>query len=274
MTDDEIKQFYDCLLKEDDIKIKTSMMLFITTGFRRGEVAGLEWGDVDFENNRISVNKSVLYTEGFGVDEKDPKTIKSTRTISVPDMLINQLKEYKEWQDKYKASLGDKYKNLNKIFSGDFGGLINPDRLDKWLLRFQAKHGLPHYTLHSLRHTNIALQIAASAPEVVSREDVPAQRIEKEREILKAEALNEGKPEKIIDKIVEGGINKLYGDICLLEQNFIKDPSKKVLDVINEAIIKIGEKITVRRFVRYEMGEGLEKRQDDFASEVMSQMKK
>ncbi len=121
---------------------------------------------------------------------------------------------------------------------------------------------------------DIALQIAASAPEVVSREDVPAQRIEKEREILKAEALNEGKPEKIIDKIVEGGINKLYGDICLLEQNFIKDPSKKVLDVINEAIIKIGEKITVRRFVRYEMGEGLEKRQDDFASEVMSQMKK
>ena len=164
MTDDEIKQFYDCLLKEDDIKIKTSMMLFITTGFRRGEVAGLEWSDVDFENNRISVNKSVLYTEGFGVYEKDPKTIKSTRTISVPDMLINQLKEYKEWQDKYIETLGDKYNNLNKIFSGDFGGLINPDRLDNWLLRFQGKHGLPHYTLHSLRHTNIALQIAAGVP--------------------------------------------------------------------------------------------------------------
>lgn len=121
---------------------------------------------------------------------------------------------------------------------------------------------------------DLALQIAASSPEVVSREEVSAQRIEKEKEILKAEALNEGKPEKIIDKIVEGGVNKLYGEIVLLEQNFIKDPSKKVLDVVNEAVAKIGEKINVRRFVRYEMGEGLEKRQDDFASEVMSQIKK
>ena len=121
---------------------------------------------------------------------------------------------------------------------------------------------------------DLALQVAASAPEYVSREDVEAARIEKEKEILKNEALNEGKPEKIIERIVEGGINKLYGEICLLEQNFIKDPSKKVLDVVNEAVAKIGEKINVRRFVRYEMGEGLEKRHDDFANEVMSQMKK
>ena len=121
---------------------------------------------------------------------------------------------------------------------------------------------------------DLALQIAASAPEVVSREDVSPARVEKEREILKNEALNEGKPEKIIDRIVEGGINKLYGEICLLEQNFIKDPSKKVLDVVNEAVAKIGEKINVRRFVRYEMGEGLEKRHDDFANEVMSQVNK
>ena len=121
---------------------------------------------------------------------------------------------------------------------------------------------------------DLGLQIAASAPEYVSREEVPASRIEKEKELLRAEAINEGKPEKIIDRIVEGGVNKLYSEICLLEQNFIKDPSKKVLDVVNEAVAKIGEKINVRRFVRYEMGEGLEKRHDDFASEVMSQIKK
>ena len=121
---------------------------------------------------------------------------------------------------------------------------------------------------------DLALQVAASAPEYVAREDVELARIEKEKEILKNEALNEGKPEKIIDRIVDGGINKLYGELCLLEQNFIKDPSKKVLDVVNEAVAKIGEKINVRRFVRYEMGEGLEKRHDDFANEVMSQMKK
>lgn len=121
---------------------------------------------------------------------------------------------------------------------------------------------------------DLGLQIAASAPEYVSREEVPVPRIEKEKELLRAEALNEGKPEKIIDRIVEGGVNKLYSEICLLEQNFIKDPSKKVLDIVNEAVAKIGEKINVRRFVRYEMGEGLEKRHDDFANEVMSQIKK
>ena len=120
---------------------------------------------------------------------------------------------------------------------------------------------------------DLAMQVAASAPEYVAREEIPAARIEKEREILKNEALNEGKPEKIIDRIVDGGINKLYGELCLLEQNYIKDPSKKVLDVVNEAVAKIGEKINVRRFTRYEMGEGLEKRKDDFASEVMSQVK-
>lgn len=120
---------------------------------------------------------------------------------------------------------------------------------------------------------DLAMQVAASAPEYVSREEIPTARIEKEREILKNEALNEGKPEKIIDRIVDGGINKLYGELCLLEQNYIKDPSKKVLDVVNEAVAKIGEKINVRRFTRYEMGEGLEKRKDDFASEVMSQVK-
>ena len=121
---------------------------------------------------------------------------------------------------------------------------------------------------------DLALQIAASAPEYVSREQVDPARVEKEREILKNEAINEGKPEKIIDKIVDGGVNKLYSEICLLEQNYIKDPSKKVLDIVNEAVAKIGEKISVRRFTRYEMGEGLEKRHDDFASEVMSQIKK
>ena len=100
MGDDDIKVFYDCLMKEQNIRIKTSLMVFIMTGFRRGEVAGLEWSDIDFDNNKISVNKSVLYTEGFGVYEKDPKTIKSTRTISVSEILINQLKEYKIWQER------------------------------------------------------------------------------------------------------------------------------------------------------------------------------
>jgi integrase len=164
MQDDEIKAFNEALIKEKDITTKTAIMVFLMTGFRRGEVAGLEWKDVDFINNKITVNKSVLYTQGFGVYEKDPKTIKSTRTISVPQELLDQLKEYKKYQDDYITSLGDRYNNLGKIFSSEFGGLINPDRFDRWLTKFQAKNGLKHYTLHSLRHTNIALQIAAGVP--------------------------------------------------------------------------------------------------------------
>ncbi|MEW6697904.1 MAG: translation elongation factor Ts [Bacillota bacterium] len=120
---------------------------------------------------------------------------------------------------------------------------------------------------------DIAMQIAAAKPEYVRREEVPADAIEKEREILRAQALNEGKPEKIVDKMVEGRIEKYYKEVCLLEQPFIKDSDKTVQQVINEIIAKIGEKIDVRRFTRYEMGEGLQKRQDDFAAEVAAQIK-
>ncbi|CCO09445.1 translation elongation factor Ts [Desulforamulus hydrothermalis] len=120
---------------------------------------------------------------------------------------------------------------------------------------------------------DIAMQIAAAKPEYVRREEVPAETIEKEREILRAQALNEGKPEKIVEKMVEGRIEKYYKEVCLLEQPFIKDSDKTVQQVINEAIAKIGEKIDVRRFTRYEMGEGLQKRQDDFAAEVAAQIK-
>ncbi|MCL5780393.1 MAG: translation elongation factor Ts [Firmicutes bacterium] len=120
---------------------------------------------------------------------------------------------------------------------------------------------------------DIAMQIAAAKPEYVRREEVSAEAIEKEREILRAQALNEGKPEKIVDKMVEGRIEKYFKEVCLLEQPFIKDSDKSVQQVVNEIIAKIGEKIDVRRFTRYEMGEGLQKRQEDFAAEVAAQIK-
>ena len=121
---------------------------------------------------------------------------------------------------------------------------------------------------------DIAMQIAAQSPKCVRREEANMADVEKEREIMRAEVLNEGKPAAVVDRIVDGKINKYYSEICLMEQPFIKDPSKTITEVINEAVLSIGEKITVRRFVRYEMGEGLEKRHDNFAEEVMSQMKK
>jgi len=118
---------------------------------------------------------------------------------------------------------------------------------------------------------DIAMQIAAANPKYLRKEDVDTAELDKEKEILRAQALNEGKPEKIVDKMVEGRIQKYFKEVCLLEQPFVKDPDKSVQDLVTEKIAKIGENISVRRFVRYEMGEGLEKRQDNFVEEVMAQ---
>ena len=115
---------------------------------------------------------------------------------------------------------------------------------------------------------DIALQIAAANPIYVNESEVPQAVLEHEKEILRAQALNEGKPEKIIDRMVEGRIKKYYEDFCLLNQTFVKDPSKTIQQYLNETIASIGEKITVRRFVRFVMGEGLEKKADTFADEI------
>ncbi|WP_422657265.1 translation elongation factor Ts [Paenibacillus sp. EC2-1] len=121
---------------------------------------------------------------------------------------------------------------------------------------------------------DIAMHIAAASPKYVRREEVPADELEKEKEILKAQALNEGKPEKIVEKMVEGRINKYYEEYCLLDQSFVKDPDKTISTLLNEKISTIGENISIRRFVRYELGEGLEKKVDNFVEEVMSQVNK
>ncbi len=118
---------------------------------------------------------------------------------------------------------------------------------------------------------NIAMQIAAYKPLYVSENDVDQEALDKEREIYLAQALNEGKPEQVAQKIVEGRIQKYLKEVCLLDQEYFRDSSKTIKDLVNESILSIGEKITVRRFVRYEMGEGLEKRVDNFAEEVAKQ---
>ena len=121
---------------------------------------------------------------------------------------------------------------------------------------------------------DIAMHIAASNPTYITKEEVDQAEIEHEKKILREQAMNEPKPKPaaIIEKMVEGRIEKYYKEVCLLEQPFVKD--KAVGEMVSAAIAKIGEKISVRRFVRYEMGEGLTKRQDNFAEEVMGQMKK
>jgi elongation factor Ts len=123
---------------------------------------------------------------------------------------------------------------------------------------------------------NVALQIAAAKPLYVTKEEVPAEEIEKEKEILKAQALNEEKPKPlaIIEKMVEGRIQKYYQENCLMEQIYVKDNTKTISSLLNEAISSIGEKISIRRFVRYEMGEGLQKKEDNFAEEINAQVQK
>ncbi len=120
---------------------------------------------------------------------------------------------------------------------------------------------------------DIAMQIAAAKPEYVRKEEVPQEIIEKEKEILRAQALNEGKPEKVVEKMVEGRIEKFYKEVCLLEQPFIKDNDITIKQLLTEKIAQIGENINIRRFVRYELGEGIEKKQANFAEEVMAQIK-
>ena len=114
---------------------------------------------------------------------------------------------------------------------------------------------------------DICMQIAAAKPEFLSREDVPAERIEKEMEILKAQAMNEGKPAEIAEKMVQGRIGKFYGEICLLEQEFVKDSSLKIEKLLKD---KNAEMIA---FARFEKGEGIEKKEENFAEEVMKQIK-
>lgn len=123
---------------------------------------------------------------------------------------------------------------------------------------------------------DIAMHIAAAEPRYVSREDVPADALEKEREIALAQAKNDpknaNKPEQVIEKIVDGRMNKFHEEFVLADQPFVKDPTKTVGEIVTEASSKTHEKITVRRFSRYKMGEGLEKRSDDFAGEVAAML--
>ena len=115
---------------------------------------------------------------------------------------------------------------------------------------------------------DIAMHIAAISPKYISRDQVSEEEVEHERKVLTEQALNEGKPEKIVVKMVEGRLGKYFEDICLLDQSFVKNPDQKVRQVAEAA------KATIVDFIRYEVGEGLEKRQENFAEEVMNQVKK
>jgi elongation factor Ts len=103
---------------------------------------------------------------------------------------------------------------------------------------------------------DMAMQVAAANPKVIRREEIPSEELEKEKQIYRQQALETGKPEKVVEKIVEGKIERFFSEVCLLDQSFIKDPDKNVTHVLNDAIARLGENIQIRRFARYHLGEG------------------
>jgi len=122
--------------------------------------------------------------------------------------------------------------------------------------------------------SDIAMQVAAMNPDYVSRDDVPDEVVEEEKNILRTQALNDGKPEHVIDKIVEGRMNKFYSECCLLEQPFIKDEDRTIEEIIKELIAELGENINMRRFIRYQLGEGIEREEKTLSEEVQEELNK
>jgi integrase len=179
LDDKEAQEVVSLLLADDDIRLKTSIMLLIYTGVRRGELCGLEWKDVDFENQIISIHRASQYVSGKGMITKNPKNDSSIRSLKLPPDIFSLLTEYKQWQLKLRLKNGDRWHNEldvnfingrgyraekiknDRIFTTSDGGLISPDTINYWLDAFRKTNNLKEFTPHSLRHTNITLQIAA-----------------------------------------------------------------------------------------------------------------
>ncbi len=164
MTDEVAKQFFATVQEEKDLRIKTAMTILLLTGIRRGELCGLEWQDIDLENKTLTVRQSVVDLKGFGKITKDPKTETSKRTITMSQTLVDCLTEYKQWYDDQAEQLGDVWVYSDRLMIQWNGESIAPGTLRLWLNNTLDKANLEHKTVHSLRHTNITMQIAAGVP--------------------------------------------------------------------------------------------------------------
>lgn len=154
------KKLISTLLENAPIKYKCFVILAILTGFRRGEIVGLHWDDVDFENNRITVSRSAYYLSGNGTNEKCPKSDTSSRTITVPNICFDLLRQWRAEQGKIRLALGDKWKGAKNVFTTDYGLIMNPSTGPKWFSVFLENNGFPHIRFHDLRHTFATLLVA------------------------------------------------------------------------------------------------------------------
>ena len=164
MNDEDAKRFYAAADACSDIRYKTAALTLLLTGMRRGELCGLEWSDIDFNEATITIARSVTTVSGFGVVEKEPKTESSKRVIAISDKLISVLTEYKQWYDAYQYDMGDRWQGVGRLFVAEEGKRLYPSTIDNWVHKVCDEAGLPRRTVHSLRHTNITMQIAAGVP--------------------------------------------------------------------------------------------------------------
>lgn len=164
MDDEDAKKFYKAADEYPDIRYKTAMLTLLLTGMRRGELCGLEWSDIDFENGTITIARSLTAVRKVGLVLKDPKTESSKRVIAISDKLISVLTEYKAWYEEYREILGDKWEDSNRLFISEYGNNIYPGTINMWMKKVCKYAGLEERTVHSLRHTNITMQIAAGVP--------------------------------------------------------------------------------------------------------------
>lgn len=158
-TQDEIRNFIECLAKEPDIRKKVAFSIGLNLGLRGAEITGLSWQDIDFEKGTISINKNTIYVGGFGVVTKSTKNKSSTRIINMPQSLINLLQKYYIWWLEQKTSHGDLWANTDKLFVQNNGKDMSNSTISVWLKEFEIKNNLKKVTLHGLRHTNITMLI-------------------------------------------------------------------------------------------------------------------
>lgn len=146
-------------LEREPLKWRMLVHLMLVTGARRGEILGLKWENVDFDNSRIYICRSISYTPDRGVYESTPKTASSKRYVSLPQETMQMLKQYRTWQRGEMLRLGEYYRRQGFVFSQDNGAPMHPDSVTTWLDRFSRRYGLPHITPHALRHTMTSLLI-------------------------------------------------------------------------------------------------------------------
>lgn len=157
-------------LQKEPIKYRTMVLMAIFTGMRRGEIVGLEWSDIDFEQRIIHVKRSSVYIPKQGIITKSTKTAKSERVIAMAETLYDVLNEYKTWQDVQIDSYGDMWVGTSRIFTQEHGEPIHPDTISQWFEKFIKKNKLPEITFHGLRHTAATLLLSTGTDvETVSR---------------------------------------------------------------------------------------------------------